>query len=207
MNNMHCHIRYCVALIITSLLSCITQNEPMMSLSTVTLLMLHQDINSAHEWRRPRGSVWANVWLILKAVKEQSRSQPTPKCHSPYIIPACIFHRGTPAYTRLPVLPTRQKRSRHSRVESGSASWPSIMQSVSKESGNLDSERMSFLDPHCVTWMLIYWLCHSYSCVFNAEFGFANELATGPQRVAQFTVIQSDSFVNLVILFCVSHQW
>lgn len=147
MNNMHCHIRYCVALIITSLLSCITQNEPMMSLSTVTLLMLHQDINSAHEWRRPRGSVWANVWLILKAVKEQSRSQPTPKCHSPYIIPACIFHRGTPAYTRLPALPTRQKRSRHSRVENGSASWPSITQRVSKESGNLDSERMSFLEP------------------------------------------------------------
>lgn len=36
-------------------------------------------------------SVWGNVWLILKAAKEQSRSLPTPKCHSRYIIPACIF--------------------------------------------------------------------------------------------------------------------
>lgn len=41
-------------------------------------------------------SLRTNVSLILKAMKEQSRSKLTPKCPSPYIIPAYIFQCDTP---------------------------------------------------------------------------------------------------------------
>lgn len=77
--------------IMTSLWRGSSEHEPTTRPSAVTLLVPHQDVDSAHEWRRPRGSVWGNVWLIVKAAKEHSRSLPTPKCHSRYIIPACIF--------------------------------------------------------------------------------------------------------------------
>lgn len=188
-----------------------------MSLSTVTLLMLHQDINSAHKWRRPRGSVWANVWLILKAVKEQSRSQPTPKCHSPYIIPACIFRRGTPAIPLTPRSRVFQQDKKVKTLQSRECFWqtrPSIMQKVSMESwfGQYENE-LSW--PRSLTWMLIYWLCHSWSrsdlwsSVSSQSLALLNwygEWATWPQRVAQITVIQSDLFVKLVILCCFSHH-
>lgn len=151
----------------------------MTSLPTVTPLMLHQDSNSAPEWRRPRGSVWANVWLILKAVKEQSRSQPTPKCQVPYIISACIFCRGTPAIPFAPLwsLPTGQKGQDIREERMVLAGSPKNAQKVNMQSGNLDNYS-EFSHHHSLTLMLIYWLCHSlsvsdlWSCVFTSEPGF-----------------------------------